>query len=107
MNEKDTWTIETNHAYPYDKILLYKGQEVSLEEVLYILNGYALEDIQNHVETLRLQLKKYETVINGFKELLNIPEDTQKELELIDERISAVGSSTSGIERRLFKYNLR
>ena len=103
--KKVDWEVETNDGFPYDEILLYKGQEISLKEVVDLLNN--ISDIYYTVSELRGQLEKYEKFFKDLKIIMDLPEDTKKALDKVDDKLGALARGESNIEHILYKYNLR
>ena len=105
MNDTERWEVKTNDGFPYDEILLYKGQEVSLKEVAPMLNN--ISDVYYRVSELRGYLEKYEKFFKDLKIIMGLPEDTKKELDEVDDELDALARGESNIEHKLYKYNLR
>lgn len=105
MNDTERWEVKTNDVYPFDEILLYRGQKVSLKEVAPLLNN--ISDVYYKVSELRGQLEKYEKFFKDLKIILDLPEDTKKVLDKVDDKLGALARGESNIEYKLYKYNLR
>lgn len=105
MNDTERWEVETNDGYPFDEILLYRGQKVSLKEVAPLLNN--ISEVYYKVSELRGQLEKYEKFFKDLKIILDLPEDTKKVLDKVDDNLGALARGEANIEYKLYKYNLR
>ena len=99
------WEVETNDGFPYDEILLYKGQEISLKEVVDLLNN--ISEIHYTIGKLRDNLRKYEKFFEDFKLIMGLPENTKEEFSKVDDQLDRLARGESNIEHTLYKYNLR
>lgn len=99
------WSIRTEDEYPFKEKLLYQGQEISLKDVVPILNGYS--EIYSSVTKLKDQLKKYVKFFDDLKIILDLPNDTKQELDNANDKLSILRRDKAQMEHTLFKYNIR
>lgn len=101
----ELWEVKEEDFFPYEESLFYKGTEVSLKEIVHVLNN--ISDVYDSVSILRNQLKQYIDFFAALKLVINLPDDTLGELDKLGLKISSLDSKINDIDDKLGKYGNR